>query len=66
MNFNYGNLINLSFMTNSETAQEFGCSYISHGATGKGNDQIRFELSSYALNPKIKVCEIFIRHFRYQ
>ncbi|MBO7533839.1 MAG: argininosuccinate synthase, partial [Victivallales bacterium] len=29
--------------------------YICHGATGKGNDQIRFELSAYALNPDIKV-----------
>jgi argininosuccinate synthase len=28
---------------------------VSHGATGKGNDQVRFELSYYALNPKIKV-----------
>lgn len=40
---------------NAETAKEFSCTYISHGATGKGNDQIRFELSSYALNPSIKV-----------
>ena len=39
----------------AETAKEFNCTYISHGATGKGNDQIRFELSSYALNPAIKV-----------
>ena len=38
-----------------ETAKEYNCAYISHGATGKGNDQIRFELSSYALNPAIKV-----------
>lgn len=29
--------------------------YVSHGATGKGNDQVRFELSYYALNPDIKV-----------
>ena len=29
--------------------------YVSHGATGKGNDQVRFELSYYALNPKIRV-----------
>ena len=28
---------------------------VSHGATGKGNDQVRFELSYYALNPKIKI-----------
>ncbi len=29
--------------------------YVAHGATGKGNDQVRFELSYYALNPRIKV-----------
>jgi argininosuccinate synthase len=29
--------------------------YVSHGSTGKGNDQVRFELAYYALNPKIKV-----------
>ncbi|HJX70663.1 MAG TPA: argininosuccinate synthase, partial [Bacteroidales bacterium] len=29
--------------------------YVSHGATGKGNDQVRFELGYYALNPEIKV-----------
>jgi argininosuccinate synthase len=29
--------------------------YVSHGATGKGNDQVRFELTYYALNPRIKV-----------
>lgn len=38
-----------------EVAAQRGCSIISHGATGKGNDQIRFELSCYALNPMIKV-----------
>lgn len=38
-----------------EAAKEYGCSIISHGATGKGNDQVRFELSAYAINPKIKV-----------
>ena len=32
-----------------------GAEYVAHGATGKGNDQVRFELSYYALNPKIKV-----------
>lgn len=36
-------------------AQRFGADAISHGATGKGNDQVRFELSAYALNPDIKV-----------
>lgn len=32
-----------------------GADAVAHGATGKGNDQVRFELSYYALNPKIKV-----------
>ena len=36
-------------------AAEHGATSISHGATGKGNDQIRFELSAYGLNPAIKV-----------
>ena len=35
-----------------EIAKKFNTSTISHGATGKGNDQVRFELSAYALNPK--------------
>ena len=38
-----------------EIAQETGADAIAHGATGKGNDQVRFELSAYALNPDIKV-----------
>ena len=38
-----------------EIAQETGASAISHGATGKGNDQVRFELGAYALNPGIQV-----------
>jgi argininosuccinate synthase len=38
-----------------EIAQEKGADAISHGATGKGNDQVRFELSAYSLNPDIKV-----------
>ncbi len=38
-----------------EAAQAYGADAISHGATGKGNDQVRFELSAYALNPDIKV-----------
>ena len=38
-----------------EIAAECGADAISHGATGKGNDQVRFELSAYALNPDIKV-----------
>ncbi len=36
-------------------AAETGADAISHGATGKGNDQVRFELSAYALNPEIAV-----------
>ena len=38
-----------------EIAREVGADAISHGATGKGNDQVRFELSAYALNPDIKI-----------
>ncbi|GAA5976885.1 hypothetical protein JCM21900_002104, partial [Sporobolomyces salmonicolor] len=32
-----------------------GCQYVSHGCTGKGNDQVRFELAFYALQPDVKV-----------
>ena len=38
-----------------EIAAECGADAVSHGATGKGNDQVRFELAAYALNPEIKV-----------
>ncbi len=38
-----------------EIARETGADAISHGATGKGNDQVRFELSAYALMPEVKV-----------
>jgi len=38
-----------------EIAAETGADAIAHGATGKGNDQVRFELSAYALNPDIEV-----------
>ena len=38
-----------------EIAQKVGADTISHGATGKGNDQVRFEIGAYALNPDIKV-----------
>ncbi|MBJ32069.1 MAG: argininosuccinate synthase [Acidimicrobiaceae bacterium] len=38
-----------------EIADETGADAISHGATGKGNDQVRFELGTYALRPDIKV-----------
>ncbi len=36
-------------------AKQENCEFVSHGATGKGNDQVRFELGSYALDPKIKM-----------
>ena len=36
-------------------AEQEGADAIAHGATGKGNDQVRFELSAYALNPEIRV-----------
>jgi argininosuccinate synthase len=38
-----------------EIARETGADAISHGATGKGNDQVRFELGAYALMPDVKV-----------
>lgn len=38
-----------------EIANETGADAIAHGATGKGNDQVRFELTAYALNPNIRV-----------
>ncbi|WP_410211691.1 argininosuccinate synthase [Aquirhabdus sp.] len=37
-----------------EIAKEHGAEYISHGATGKGNDQVRFELGAFALAPNLK------------
>jgi len=38
-----------------EIARRVGADAVAHGATGKGNDQVRFELAYYALNPDIKV-----------
>jgi argininosuccinate synthase len=38
-----------------EIAKETGADAVAHGATGKGNDQVRFELTAYALNPDIKI-----------
>ena len=38
-----------------KTAERTGADAISHGATGKGNDQVRFELSAYALSPDIQI-----------
>jgi argininosuccinate synthase len=52
-----------------EIAAMENAGYVSHGATGKGNDQVRFELTYYALNPKIKVFapwkdQEFLNHFK--
>lgn len=38
-----------------EIAEKENAEYVAHGATGKGNDQVRFELAYYALNPQIKI-----------
>ncbi|GAA5876114.1 hypothetical protein JCM3774_003502 [Rhodotorula dairenensis] len=38
-----------------DTVVEEQCQYVSHGCTGKGNDQVRFELAFYALQPEVKV-----------
>ena len=38
-----------------EIARQTGCDTISHGATGKGNDQVRFELGAYALWPEVQI-----------
>jgi len=38
-----------------QTARKTGADAISHGATGKGNDQVRFELGAYALMPEVKI-----------
>ena len=38
-----------------EIANETGADAVSHGATGKGNDQVRFELGAYALKPDVKI-----------
>src|SRR5918992_5971803 len=38
-----------------EIAEKVGADAVCHGATGKGNDQVRFELGYYALNPSIKI-----------
>ena len=52
-----------------EIAAKENAGFVSHGATGKGNDQVRFELAYYALNPKIKVLapwkmESFLQKFK--
>jgi argininosuccinate synthase len=38
-----------------ETAEKYGADAIAHGCTGKGNDQVRFDISCAALNPKLKI-----------
>eukprot|EP00158_Paraphelidium_tribonemae_P003482 Partr_v1_DN26157_c0_g1_i2_m10392 putative argininosuccinate synthase len=38
-----------------QLAHEHSCDFVSHGCTGKGNDQVRFELAYYALSPSIRV-----------
>lgn len=43
-----------------EVAREYGAKYLAHGATGKGNDQVRFELCAYALKPDLKVRTKFL------
>lgn len=43
-------------------AIEYGADYVAHGATGKGNDQVRFELAYYALKPDIKVISPWKDH----
>jgi argininosuccinate synthase len=52
-----------------QIAVEEGAEYVAHGATGKGNDQVRFELSCYALKPDIKIIapwktEEFLNQFK--
>ncbi|KAL9073677.1 MAG: hypothetical protein Q9161_002715 [Pseudevernia consocians] len=38
-----------------QVAEQFNCQFLSHGSTGKGNDQVRFELAFKALNPSLQV-----------
>lgn len=45
-----------------EIAEKEKAEYVAHGATGKGNDQIRFELACYALNPNMKVISPWKDH----
>src|SRR3989338_5892388 len=52
-----------------EVAKKEGAQYVSHGATGKGNDQVRFELTYYSIDPEIKVLapwkmEKFLEKFK--
>lgn len=45
----------LDFITFLQTVNNMPWSFVSHGCTGKGNDQVRFELAFYGLKPDIKV-----------
>jgi len=50
-------------------AHQVGAKYVAHGATGKGNDQVRFELSVYALDPSLEIIapwrmEVFYNRFQ--
>lgn len=52
-----------------EIAAKEGAKYVAHGATGKGNDQVRFEFGYYALNPQIQVISpwkdpVFLSEFK--
>ena len=46
-----------------QVAKDEGAAYVSHGATGKGNDQVRFELTCYALYPKVRVRQTSVLIF---
>lgn len=48
-----------------EAAKQHGAKYLAHGATGKGNDQVRFELCAYALQPDLKVSKLYSYHYHY-
>ncbi|MCV4860134.1 argininosuccinate synthase, partial [Escherichia coli] len=48
-----------------EIAEREGADAVAHGATGKGNDQVRFELTYYALRPDIKVIAPW-RHWEFK
>lgn len=48
------------------TAKKENAKIISHGATGKGNDQIRFELSCYTLYPEVEVFIFLFDYYIYQ
>ena len=52
-----------------EIAKKEAADFVAHGATGKGNDQVRFELAYYALNPNIRIIapwrdNKFLQHFQ--